>query len=63
MSAMNLNPEQYTDLCNLIETLWENRRKKDYHATPDIDNLSEFVSPQSRAVVNLIQQILWRGEA
>lgn len=62
MSRMNLNADQYTDLCNLIEHMWAVRRKKNYTEVPDIDELPNFVSSQSRAMVNAIQKILWKHE-
>jgi hypothetical protein len=60
---MNLNAEQYTNLCNLIEIL---RRRQTFTIEFPVPTLEEvkdypFVSPNSRSLTNLIQEILLDG--
>lgn len=49
--------EKFTIMCNLIETLWLQRKAKDYH-TIDLDNLANLTSPQARRVAMFIMQTL-----
>lgn len=47
---------RYTILCQLIETLWLIRAKKDYWSV-DYKNLAPLVSPQSREIATFIEAL------
>lgn len=47
---------RYAIICNLIETLWRNRHKKEFYKV-DYCNLAPFVSPQSREIANFIDSL------
>lgn len=47
---------RYAIICNLIETLWLNRHKKEFYKV-DYRNLAPLVSPQSREIANFIDSL------
>ncbi len=47
---------RYMQLCNLIETLWMNRRSKDYYDV-DLTDLVPFTSPQARRIATFIDNL------
>jgi hypothetical protein len=52
-----VTPKQYMILCNLIETLWWQRKDKKFYEV-DFDALIPLTSPQARKVATFICETL-----
>lgn len=50
--------ERYMILCNLIETLWANRNKKDFYKV-NYTRLMLLTSPQAREISMFIDSLYW----
>jgi len=52
----NKDAIRYMKLCNLIETLWCNRKSKKYYEI-DFDDLVPLTSPQARRIATYIDAL------
>lgn len=50
--------DRYMILCNLIETLWARREKKDFWKV-DYTQLFDMTSPQAREIATFIESLYW----
>lgn len=50
--------ERYMILCNLIETLWARRDRKDFWKV-DYTHLEGMTSPQAREIATFIDALYW----
>jgi hypothetical protein len=60
LKKADIDPARYMVLCNLIETLWFQRKDKDFYEV-DFNNLAPFTSPQARKIASFIDDLYQPG--